>query len=234
MNAQLNKIEERDSLSINYMNDEKNRLNTFDDSWPHIHISPHILAKTGFYFIGLNNSNDRVKCNFCKVEVQDWETGDKVLNEHLRWSRNCPLLNRWKTQNLPMEPVSALDQLLSQIGHDVTSFIDRRPGAYVETQMIKYPDFPEFSMKTVRLQSFDGWPNTLRLTAEQLSDAGFFYTHIGDRVICFSCGGGLYQWSEEDDPWEQHALWYGECDYLVHMQGSHYAQLIKSKFEEKQ
>lgn len=83
----------------------------------------------------------------------------------------------------------------------------------------KHPDFPEFAIETVRLQTFDEWPKTLKQRPKQLSDAGFFYTQKGDRVICFSCGGGLCDWVEQDDPWEQHAIWYDKCEYLRLVKG---------------
>lgn len=93
----------------------------------------------------------------------------------------------------------------------------------------KQPDFPEYYISRARLRSFDGWPKTLNQTSEQLSAAGFFYTQKDDRVICFCCGGGLYNWQEQDDPWEQHALHYGHCDYLNVMKGSDYITSIKEK-----
>lgn len=76
------------------------------------------------------------------------------------------------------------------------------------------PHFPEFECTTSRLETFIGWPKSVKQTPEQLSEAGFFYTQKEDRVICFSCGGGLYKWTEKDDPWEQHALHYNKCVYL--------------------
>jgi len=36
----------------------------------------------------------------------------------------------------------------------------------------------------------------------------------GDKVKCFHCGGNLTGWEFEDDPWEQHRVWYGTCSYL--------------------
>lgn len=80
------------------------------------------------------------------------------------------------------------------------------------------------------MQSFDVWPKTLKQTPEQLSAAGFFYTHKHDRVICICCGGGLHSWEEDDDPWEQHALHYGTCEYLQLVKGLEYIVSVKGKF----
>lgn len=94
----------------------------------------------------------------------------------------------------------------------------------------KRADFVEFYLESARLQTFDGWPKTLKQTPEQLSAAGFFYTQKDDRVICFCCGGGLHAWQEQDDPWEQHALHHDACEYLQSVKGSEYIAAIKAKF----
>lgn len=246
-------------MSTNDLNREENRLKTFNANWPHAFISQRVLAKTGFYYIG---PHDQVKCYFCKVEVSSWEMGDNEVAEHGRWSPNCPLLKRRDTSNVPLEPISELDQLLPPVSYDVCGtygHIDRRPGSYAETpftpsssvdivettvsnattveretQTLRRPDFPEYAIETARLRSFDEWPKTMKQKPKQLSDAGFFYTLKGDRVICFSCGGGLRDWDEQDDPWEQHALWYDKCDYLRLVKGPEYIDAVKEKFAKAQ
>jgi hypothetical protein len=52
----------------------------------------------------------------------------------------------------------------------------------------------------------------LKQRPQELSDAGFYYSGKGDRVCCFSCGGGLKDWEEGDNPWEQHAISYGNSE----------------------
>lgn len=235
---------------------EELRLRSFGTKWPHTFIDARVLAKTGFYFIG---PYDQVKCYFCKVEVGRWESGDNEVSEHSRWSPNCPLLKRRETTNVPLEPSAELDQLLPPISYDVCGpcGLDIRPGSYAEssfssspassqssqsptfpttgftveqeTQTLKHPDFPEFAIEAARLRSFDDWPKTIKQKPQQLSDAGFFYTQKGDRVRCFSCAGGLRDWDENDDPWEQHALWFSNCEYLKLMKGQEYIDTIKAK-----
>jgi baculoviral IAP repeat-containing protein 7/8 len=99
---------------------------------------------------------------------------------------------------------------------------------------LNYPkrnEHPEFALESQRLKSFEDWPKTIRQKPEQLSDAGFYYTGKGDRVCCFSCGGGLKDWEENDKPWEQHAMWYSKCEYLKLMKGKEY---IAAVLERKQ
>lgn len=94
------------------------------------------------------------------------------------------------------------------------------------------PEHPEFSVESKRLESFADWPKTMRQKPQQLSDAGFYYTGKGDRVCCFCCGGGLKDWEENDDPWEQHAMWYGKCEYVKLMRGNEYITEMAKQREE--
>lgn len=94
--------------------------------------------------------------------------------------------------------------------------------------VVKYPDFPAYAVEYIRLCSFeDFWPKTQKPRPNQLSDAGFFYSQIGDRVICFCCGGGLRDWEENDNPWEQHALWFGKCEYVILIKGQKFVDQVK-------
>lgn len=96
------------------MNAEDARRKTFID-WPHSFLNPDILAMTGFYFIG---PSDNVKCYFCKAEIARWEPEDNEVNEHQRWSPNCPLLRRRTTNNVPNNIVK-LDRALPPLTYDV-------------------------------------------------------------------------------------------------------------------
>lgn len=102
------------------------------------------------------------------------------------------------------------------------------------SQTFQRPDYPGFTIEAVRLRTFKDWPKSMKQTPEQMSDAGFFYTQLSDRVICFSCGGGLRQWTETDIPWEQHAVWYSKCNYLQLMKGQEYIEQIKKKFDKNE
>ncbi|CAH0730639.1 unnamed protein product, partial [Brenthis ino] len=75
-------------------------------------------------------------------------------------------------------------------------------------------EYPFFSSKSRRLLSFEDWPLAMRQKPEDLAEAGFFYTGRGDRTKCFHCGGGLKDWEDDDDPWQQHVQWFSECAYV--------------------
>ncbi|XP_053683853.1 death-associated inhibitor of apoptosis 1 [Sabethes cyaneus] len=94
----------------------------------------------------------------------------------------------------------------------------------------KRPEYPNYAIEAKRLESYDDWPKFMKQKPKELSDAGFFYTGKSDRVKCFSCGGGLKDWEAEDEPWEQHAMWYSHCEYLKLMKGEEYiAQCLLKK-----
>lgn len=220
---------------------EEIRLESFR-YWDVNYICKEKLSLTGFYFIG---PNDMCKCYFCKVEIGLWEAGDNVLTEHLRWSPNCPLLRRRLTDNEPINQ-GQLEEILPPASYDVCGAarsINIRPNAYPEVAMAapivqneqttvlapRHPNHPDFVLETDRLRSYADWPKTMKQKPKELSDAGYFYIGKGDKVKCFSCGGGLRDWEEGDDPWEQHARWYSDCDYLKLIKGSVYIKEVLEK-----
>jgi Inhibitor of Apoptosis domain len=76
--------------------------------------------------------------------------------------------------------------------------------------------------ETDRVNTFYDWPINAKQSKEQLAKAGFYYVGEGDRVIWFSCGGGLKDWEEHHQPWEEHAKYYSECEYQKLMKGPGY------------
>lgn len=233
--------------NVSFLNHESNRLAAFE-SWTVPFIDKKLLARTGFYYIG---PNDLVKCFYCKVEIGMWEPDDNVINEHLKWSPSCRLISGRETENIPID-TNAFRQVLPQISYDTCGIRDVRSSAIVESSsitsqssiesteqtetnhsnnllVINRPEHSEFKLESTRLRSFLDWPKTMKQRPKNLAEAGFFYTGKGDRVICFSCGGGLKLWDETDDPWEQHAMWYEKCDYLKLMKGQEFIKEVTAK-----
>ncbi|KAF4532177.1 hypothetical protein B566_EDAN002239 [Ephemera danica] len=52
---------------------------------------------------------------------------------------------------------------------------------------------------------------------------------IGDRVVCFQCGGGLKDWAIDDDPWVEHAAWFPMCAYLLAKKGQNFVNAVQSR-----
>lgn len=90
--------------------------------------------------------------------------------------------------------------------------------------------FPTYKLEAARLRTYNDWPKAMKQTPGQLSDAGFFYTKIGDRVVCFNCGMGLRAWDDEDDPWEEHAKFSPNCEYLTLVKGRAFVDEVQCKF----
>lgn len=51
----------------------------------------------------------------------------------------------------------------------------------------------------------------------------------GDQTLCFHCGGGLKNWEENDDPWEQHALWFSRCNFLILQKSPEFVRKVCSQ-----
>lgn len=82
------------------MNNEELRLVTFrsafsdDFVYPTIRgISVYSMATHGFYYTG---RQDRIRCNFCEVELYNFQPYDDVATEHIKYSPNCPLIKHTK------------------------------------------------------------------------------------------------------------------------------------------
>ncbi|XP_059614742.1 death-associated inhibitor of apoptosis 1-like [Phlebotomus argentipes] len=230
--------------TIEELHREENRLLTFEN-WSVEFIDRQKLALLGFYFLGYQ---DVVKCAFCRVEIGRWEPADDVFTEHYRWSTNCPLLRRRPTANVPID-AEALNRVLPSVSYDTCGpcgVTTQRPAAFAEAShpsistdtftpaavFFSPPrrcDYAELEIEANRLATFREWPRNLKMKPEELCDAGFFYTGIGDRVQCFSCGGGLKDWEDNDCAWEQHARWYDNCEYLKLIKGQKYIDEVKAK-----
>lgn len=235
---------------LDTLHKEVNRLTTFTH-WIVPFIDKKLLARIGFFYIG---PNDLVKCYFCKVEIGMWEPEDNPMEEHLRWSPNCRLLRGRETSNEPID-ADALKRILPQLSYDTCGVRDIHPTAYVESSSppqsqspqpsssttttppasqeaeiaTRRPEHPEFQIESHRVATYEDWPKTMKQKPNELAEAGFYYTGKGDRVICFSCGGGLKHWEENDAPWEQHAMWYSKCEYLKLMKGQPYIDAILAR-----
>ncbi|KAH9494786.1 hypothetical protein Btru_020610 [Bulinus truncatus] len=74
-------------------------------------------------------------------------------------------------------------------------------------------------MSSKRLATFESWPKEKHLTAQELSEAGFLYTGVSDRVRCFWCNVELHEWEAGDSPWVEHARFSPECQYVIKEMG---------------
>ncbi|XP_034253677.1 death-associated inhibitor of apoptosis 1-like isoform X2 [Thrips palmi] len=216
---------------------ERQRLESFA-GYPSNSVDVRQLAKAGFFF---TKSEDIVRCAFCDVEVGRWEEGDNPAEEHKKWSKNCPFLSHPSAVDnvaiSPSDPPPPLPQL-EPYGFDECGIfnIKKSDNCPIVPSLEKLgihkrysPAHPSYITLEARLESFESWPSALKLRPQELAEAGFFYTGLGDKTICFQCGGGLKDWAETDEPWREHALYFSKCGYVVQTKGREFIGEVLGK-----
>ncbi|KAL3882074.1 hypothetical protein ACJMK2_028447 [Sinanodonta woodiana] len=103
--------------------------------------------------------------------------------------------------------------------------------AHVDSVLEPPPKYPQYAVKNMRINSFQGWPAELQQRPEEMAECGFYYAGFNDCVRCFFCGVGLRHWMNEDDPWIEHARWSTSCVYVLKMKGEEFVSLIKMAVE---
>lgn len=181
---------------------EDHRLKTLNN-WPPRFMDAAKTARAGFYYYG---DRDMVRCYFCKIELHKWKEGDDIVTDHVRWSPNCPLLTGLPCGNVPLS--------VDECG---------------TTQQSRGPAHPAYMTFQSRLATFRNWPAHLKQTPQMLADSGFYYTGIEDQTLCYHCGGGLKDWEDNDDPWEQHITWFARCPYVLAVKGEQYAKSMGTR-----
>ncbi|KAF1556213.1 E3 ubiquitin-protein ligase XIAP, partial [Eudyptes schlegeli] len=174
---------------------EESRLKSFH-SWPlNGQLTPKELANAGFYYTGVG---DQVACFCCGGKLKKWEPSDRAWSEHKRHFPKCFFVLGRDVGNVPSESI-----------HDELG----RSGL----NNAQHPRNPSMAKYGRRLQTFLTW--IYPVDKEQLAKAGFYSIGNGDHVVCFHCGGGLQEWKENEDPWDQHAKWFPGCRFVIKEKG---------------
>lgn len=77
------------------MRDERARLETFRSiGWPfgkdHERLSASLMAKSGFYRVASDLTDDLVACHRCGIELHQWDANlDNPREEHSKYSPRC-------------------------------------------------------------------------------------------------------------------------------------------------
>ena len=95
-----------------------------------------------------------------------------------------------------------------------------------------------------RLATYENFPESCPVSAENLAKAGFRYTGVNDMVLCDYCQGRLQRWEETDDPIVEHARFvlkvikhrniiffrhYQNCEFLLPLtQAPHNPEVIQN------
>uniref|UniRef100_A0A182MJD0 RING-type domain-containing protein n=1 Tax=Anopheles culicifacies TaxID=139723 RepID=A0A182MJD0_9DIPT len=170
------------------------------------------------------NANDRVRIDLDRMSGDSWSGASDISLSSSGSSSN----GAGVAENEPMTGVrgngSTGSSGLQQDRASMTAAEWNNGVLMGEHSLMRRPEYPNYAIEADRLKTYEDWPTSLKQKPKQLSDAGFFYTGKSDRVKCFSCGGGLKDWEQDDEPWEQHAIWYSNCHYLQLMKGREFIQ----------
>lgn len=226
------------------------RLKTFKNRWTAPYPQPEALASACFYFTGYS---DIVCCPYCQVEVGEWLADDDPFVDHLKWSPTCKFITMQSQggNTLPQQDnieTASATATSSSGGHDTcgkygiiqssTSIPENSSVVGGNTdfksisgiQQIKPASYKQFVILEKRIASFKDWPVSIAQKPKELAEAGFFYTGKSDQTVCFQCGGGLKDWENNDQPWQQHAKWFPQCPFVVLQKGMEY---IKEQQQQK-
>ena len=69
--------------------------------------------------------------------------------------------------------------------------------------------------ESLRLNTFNTWPNWAAAWPSLLVKAGFYYTGTEDQVACFCCSGHLKNWQAGDSPMAEHKRNFPHCRFVT-------------------
>lgn len=73
----------------------------------------------------------------------------------------------------------------------------------------------EFDSVQNRLETFTRWSVDSPIQKQDLAAAGFYFTGVNDRVVCYKCDLHLQQWKAGDDPWNEHKQFRPDCPFVL-------------------
>ncbi|XP_066303441.1 baculoviral IAP repeat-containing protein 7-B-like [Branchiostoma lanceolatum] len=220
------------------LNEEQHRLHTFFN-WPaDCPVTAEDLAAAGFFYLGIQN---KVECAFCGGVLHHWEEDEDPRRKHESQFPQCPFIRGDATANIPIGCRHNHQYVPVTLGRRRAN---EKPGVRFHLQPIssqssvdtgvpppwsapKAPEatFREMASDETRFSTFFHWPMHSPSAPRKLAEAGMYYTGVDDLVKCFWCDGGLKDWQQGDDPWVEHARWYGEeCGFVQREKGVDFVQ----------
>ncbi|XP_053385329.1 baculoviral IAP repeat-containing protein 7-A-like [Mercenaria mercenaria] len=193
-----------------YMTYEK-RLSSFQTTKWNINEKPNrgTLVGLGFFYTG---REDLVRCYVCGIGLKDWVKNDDVLKEHVKHSPKCTYLlqkfGKHEVDSIQTE-ISAGTSSGSQLPYKIRS--------------------PQYQTMEARLASFRSFPSNIGIPHQLLAVAGLYFTGQGDLCRCFTCDGGLKDWSGGDDPCKEHATYFPNCEYINQLKGREYVRAMQQR-----
>ena len=125
----------------------ENREETFQN-WNNPYVNIKSLASIGFIYVG---PNDKVKCVYCYLTIDEWLSGDDPLEKHRQLNPDCPYI-----EILQKEKYEEQEKLSIVVA--------------------KFPTCYQYEEE--RMKTFEDWPKDHPISPTNLVDAGFFYTSM--------------------------------------------------------
>ncbi|XP_053383093.1 baculoviral IAP repeat-containing protein 8-like [Mercenaria mercenaria] len=196
---------------VDYMTYEK-RLSTYQTTKWQVNEKPDrgILADLGFFF---TERDDLVRCYMCGIGLKDWVKNDDVLQEHVKHSPKCHFL----LQHIGKNEVDRIQRDSLTAGSSIST------GSQLPYKIRS----PQYQTMEARLATFKSFPSNIRIPHHELAVAGLYFTGQGDLCRCFTCDGGLKDWSTGDDPCREHATYFPNCDYINQLKGRGYVRTLQ-------
>ncbi|XP_025203225.1 putative inhibitor of apoptosis [Melanaphis sacchari] len=201
------------------------RLRTFNN-WPLIFLRPREMVDAGFFYTG---KQDEVRCTECFLNVNAWKDGDVPLVEHRKQSRFCTLIQGFGDIYVTcgLYNSSVADVMFYKREKNIETWL------HLEGIMQRLKPFGGNKMISfdARLKTFDNCPRTLKQDINTLCKAGFFYSGNGqtDFMTCFFCAITLRNWTDNDEPWAEHAKWSDKCGHLFLTKGKNFVDAKQEK-----
>ncbi|XP_041360918.1 baculoviral IAP repeat-containing protein 2-like [Gigantopelta aegis] len=174
--------------------------------WPG-KVSAVKLAIAGFRYLG---PEDKVICDTCGLKLYNWDGSEKPTEVHKSNSPRCEFINKWFGGSVVSDSVRV-------------------------TPSEPPPAFPQFSDISSRLNSFEGWPQTMtHQSPSTLAAEGFYYIGSADRTCCFQCGIRLRDWDVDDDPFDCHKEYAPGCSFIKRRERGRQGQLEKTEETSKE
>ncbi|XP_053383091.1 E3 ubiquitin-protein ligase XIAP-like isoform X2 [Mercenaria mercenaria] len=190
------------------------RLSTYQTTKWQVNEKPDrgILADLGLFFTG---RDDLVKCCMCGIGLKDWVKNDDVLQEHVKHSPKCNFL----LQRIGKTEVDRIQREIQTAGSSIST------GSQLPYKIRS----PQYQTMEARLATFKSFPSNTGIPCQELAAAGLYFTGRGDLCRCFTCDGGLKDWSTGDDPCREHATYFSNCDYINQLKGRDYVITLQQR-----
>ncbi|KAB0361611.1 hypothetical protein FD754_005767 [Muntiacus muntjak] len=75
----------------------------------------------------------------------------------------------------------------------------------------------DFSCELYRMSTHSAFPTGVPVSERSLAHAGFYYTHVNNKVKCFCCGLMLDNWRQGDNPFEKHKQLYPSYSFIQNL-----------------